>query len=174
MDVISGPAGQLASDEDREWAVGSLRSHHAAGRLTVTEFEARMSNTYTARTVGELRDQFDNLPMPVSVHTSDGHQPGMPPPVSSSGTIDPSRMLRRQDRHSRGLLRRNGSQRQLMTEAVLLRHLIFYAVLSTFIFGIWVLSGTGHRWFLWPVLGWGFAVVMHIALVFGKPSRIET
>jgi hypothetical protein len=51
-----------ASDDDRERAVTLLREHHAAGRLTVEEFNERIDQAYAARTVGELDELLADLP----------------------------------------------------------------------------------------------------------------
>ena len=43
-----------ASDTDRERTAELLREHHAVGRLTAEEFNARLEKVFTARTHGEL------------------------------------------------------------------------------------------------------------------------
>jgi hypothetical protein len=52
-----------ASDGDREHLVEQLREHHAAGRLTLDEFEDRMQKAYDSRTYGELRTLTRDLPI---------------------------------------------------------------------------------------------------------------
>jgi hypothetical protein len=42
-------------DAERGKVIDQLADHHAAGRLTLEEFEQRMSAAWTARTGGELR-----------------------------------------------------------------------------------------------------------------------
>src|SRR5215469_11896570 len=51
-----------ASDDDRERTVSLLREHHAAGRLTVEEFNERMDKAYAAKTLGELDELMADLP----------------------------------------------------------------------------------------------------------------
>jgi hypothetical protein len=51
-----------ASDADRERIAQLLREHHAVGRLTAEEFEARLEKAFTARTLGELDELLDDLP----------------------------------------------------------------------------------------------------------------
>ena len=51
-----------ASDDDRERAVTLLREHHAAGRLTVEEFNERLDKAYAAKTMGELDQLLADLP----------------------------------------------------------------------------------------------------------------
>ncbi|WP_344656615.1 DUF1707 SHOCT-like domain-containing protein [Catenulispora subtropica] len=52
-----------AGDADRERLVEQLREHHAAGRLTLDEFEERMAQAYSAKTYGELRTLTRDLPI---------------------------------------------------------------------------------------------------------------
>ncbi|GAA2023031.1 hypothetical protein GCM10009839_20660 [Catenulispora yoronensis] len=52
-----------AGDADRERLVEQLREHHAAGRLTLDEFEERMVQAYSAKTYGELRVLTRDLPI---------------------------------------------------------------------------------------------------------------
>jgi hypothetical protein len=52
-----------AGDADRERLVEQLREHHAAGRLTLDEFEERMGQAYAAKTYGELRTLTRDLPV---------------------------------------------------------------------------------------------------------------
>ena len=39
-----------------------LREHHAAGRLTVEEFNERLDKAYAAKTLGELDELMSDLP----------------------------------------------------------------------------------------------------------------
>jgi hypothetical protein len=52
-----------AGDADRERLVEQLREHHAAGRLTLDEFDERMTKAYEAKTYGELRALTRDLPV---------------------------------------------------------------------------------------------------------------
>ncbi|MGH3261498.1 MAG: DUF1707 SHOCT-like domain-containing protein [Trebonia sp.] len=51
-----------ASDADRERTAQLLREHHAVGRLTVEEFNARLEQAFAAKTRGELDDLLADLP----------------------------------------------------------------------------------------------------------------
>lgn len=57
------PPAQRASDSDREDIVERLREAAAEGRLTMDEFEERMSSAYVARTYGELERLTSDLPV---------------------------------------------------------------------------------------------------------------
>ena len=52
-----------AGDADRERLVEQLREHHAAGRLTLDEFDERMQKAYEAKTYGELGTLTRDLPV---------------------------------------------------------------------------------------------------------------
>jgi hypothetical protein len=51
-----------ASDADRERTAQLLREHHAVGRLTADEFNARLEQAFAARTLGELDELLADLP----------------------------------------------------------------------------------------------------------------
>jgi hypothetical protein len=51
-----------ASDADREVVVETLREAYMAGRLTMDEFDERMSAAYASRTWGDLRQLTIDLP----------------------------------------------------------------------------------------------------------------
>jgi len=51
-----------ASDQDRDRTAALLREHHAAGRLTLEEFNERLDQAYAAKTVGELDALMADLP----------------------------------------------------------------------------------------------------------------
>jgi hypothetical protein len=51
-----------ASDADRDRVAALLREHHAAGRLTVEEFQERLSAAFAAKTTGELTELMADLP----------------------------------------------------------------------------------------------------------------
>ena len=66
-----------AADADREATAESLRKHHADGRLTDEEFEQRLEQCMSAKTLGELRALVADLPADQRSRTrsSDWHRP---------------------------------------------------------------------------------------------------
>lgn len=52
----------LVADADRAKAAQELRLHHDAGRLTLDEFEGRLSEVNAARTRGDLEQAMRQLP----------------------------------------------------------------------------------------------------------------
>lgn len=69
----------LASDADRERAVALLGEHHALGRLTLEDVEARSTAAYAARTLAELDALTEDLPTPVPSPLSPDAPPRMRP-----------------------------------------------------------------------------------------------
>jgi hypothetical protein len=151
MDIMSEPAEQYASEEEREWAAGFLRTNQAAGRLTVTELEERLKKAYASRTIGELRETFANLPLPEprqgSVPTS---PPSMPAP-SYEGF------------HTR--------RRYQQGSPSLLQLTVIYASTIVLLAGIWLFTGMGYAWFIWPLLGGGVAVATRAVTLPGGPYK---
>jgi hypothetical protein len=72
-----------ASDQDRDEAVRALGDHHAAGRLTVPEFTARMEQALACTYLDELDPLFVDLPairpVVVPVARVPAHPSGRPP-----------------------------------------------------------------------------------------------
>jgi hypothetical protein len=56
------PSNELVADVDRERAVDELRAHLVSGRLTTSEFEARLALAHAARTQGDLDVARADLP----------------------------------------------------------------------------------------------------------------
>jgi Domain of unknown function (DUF1707) len=52
-----------ASDADREVVVGTLREAYTVGRLSMDEFDERMTAAYASKTWGELRELTADLPV---------------------------------------------------------------------------------------------------------------
>jgi hypothetical protein len=52
----------LVADSDRATAADELRLHYDSGRLTLEEFESRLSEAHTARTRGDLEHALRQLP----------------------------------------------------------------------------------------------------------------
>jgi hypothetical protein len=59
---VAPKARMRASDQDRDEAVLALGEHHAAGRLTLPEFTARMEQALACTHLDELDPLFADLP----------------------------------------------------------------------------------------------------------------
>lgn len=88
-----------ASDADRERIVELLRQHTAEGRLTMDEFEERMTAAYAAKTYGELGPLTADLPVDLGTlpraqrsgggaGRTDGARPGRRAPFRPGYTAD--------------------------------------------------------------------------------------
>lgn len=58
--------GIRAADADRERVAAALREEMAVGRLTMEEFEDRLSRAYTAKTWAQLRELTTDLPVDIA------------------------------------------------------------------------------------------------------------
>ena len=47
-------------------------------------------------------------------------------------------------------------------------HARAWFLVNLFLVGIWALAGAGYFWPAWPALGWGFALVAHGAITYGR------
>jgi hypothetical protein len=53
-------------------------------------------------------------------------------------------------------------------------HAAMYAVMNLGLLSIWLMTGRGYPWFMWPLLGWGIGLLAHAsALVLGPGSKVE-
>ncbi len=92
-----------ASDQDRDVVVTALRDAYTAGRLTLEEFDERMTDAYASRTWGELRKLTQDLPAQPVLGSDLPGRPGhpMPGPVlpahppRGNGLLPPSGQRRR-------------------------------------------------------------------------------
>ena len=108
-------------DAERGQVIDQLAEHHAAGRLTLPEFEERMTSAWTARTGAELETLVRDLP---TLAGPAPRAPAVPRP------------------------RLDG---QLRT----------YLVVIALLWLIWLVTGAGYPWPIWPMLGWGIGVAGH-------------
>jgi Domain of unknown function (DUF1707) len=142
-----------ASDQDRDRVAAMLREHHAAGRLTVDEFQERLDGTYAAKTLGELDGLQADLPgidlyrLPEATMRQP-QQPQGPALAAQHGRLSPAWRAAW------------GS----------------WSSVSMVLFAIWlitVLSSGGHSlnglWFLWVAGPWG-ALLLGRWMFGGHPS----
>jgi hypothetical protein len=108
-------------DAERGKVIDQLADHHAAGRLTLDEFEQRMSAAWTARTGAELEVLVRDLP---ALPGPASRVPGRPRPTLDSPTRT-------------------------------------YLAVIALLWVIWLVTGAGYPWPVWPMLGWGIGVAGH-------------
>jgi len=141
---MAGDPKIRASDDDRERTVSLLREHHAAGRLTLEEFNERLDKAYAAKTLGELDELMSDLPAIDLYRLPDA---SLPPhyrrQIPGSGSLQAaaagSGMARGHSRFSPAWQAAWGSW--------------FSVTLVCFV--VWALSGAGYVWPLWVAAPWG-------------------
>ncbi|HZP53676.1 DUF1707 domain-containing protein [Actinocrinis sp.] len=179
-----------ASDADRERIVEQLRQHTADGRLTMDEFEQRMSAAYAAKTYGELAQLTRDLPVDLGAR-SRGAGFGPPPPQDAppwSGSwprtgvsdrpgsgneivdalVGAAMTWKTQKIAAREQLRQQRYQARLerRANAPIASGFVGWAVLSALLTGIWFMagvtssSGFSDFWPIWPIGILGFLTVL--------------
>ena len=53
-------------------------------------------------------------------------------------------------------------------------HLSVYVSTNLFLFVVWLMTGRGYPWFVFPIFGWGIGLVAHFvaALLLADPDEI--
>ena len=69
---MTDPDDLLLSDSERLHALTALGDHYAAGRLDDPEFHSRSGDIAAARTLGQLRGSFSDLPGGMPLTSVDG------------------------------------------------------------------------------------------------------
>ena len=70
--------------------------------------------------------------------------------------------------------RREEAVKRLKAKRELRTHVVAYIVVNAMLVGIWALSGVGHFWPIWVMLGWGVGLVLNVWEVYGnKPITDE-
>lgn len=83
-DLTTPPTGAIrASDADRDTALGLLRDHWLAGRLTLDEYEERCDEAAAGRFLADLERALRELPYPLPEHAAIA--PAAPPAVPAPG-----------------------------------------------------------------------------------------
>jgi hypothetical protein len=119
----SADPGLRVGDAERGQVIDQLAEHHAAGRLTLEEFEDRMAAAWTARTGADLAVLVKDLP------------PAPPAPRAA----------------------RPAAAVRPWLDAPTRTYLLVIGLLWL----VWLVSGAGYPWPVWPMLGWGVGVLGH-------------
>ncbi|MFN3338462.1 MAG: DUF1707 domain-containing protein [Dietzia sp.] len=144
---MTDPDDLLLSDTERLHALTALGDHYASGRLDDPEFHSRSGDVAAARTLGQLRGSFSDLPggMPLSSvdgmivqsATAGGGELVRTSSSSSPAVSDPDREL--QD------LRKRGRTVETLDGLVLGATLVAFLILQFVV-------GWDYAWIVWPSL----------------------
>lgn len=58
-----------------------------------------------------------------------------------------------------------------LRERIFQIHATTWLTVNVLLFVIWLVTGAGFPWFLFPALGWGVPLAIHAVLTFGNPGR---
>lgn len=50
-------------------------------------------------------------------------------------------------------------------------HFVVYIIINIFLMSIWYFTGKGFPWFIFPLVGWGIAVLIHFLFTFVFSGR---
>jgi hypothetical protein len=132
--VANSPEVRIG-DAERQAVLDDLRAHLGQGRLTLAEFEERADLALQARTRGDLVPILSDLP---ALRPASKGAPVRARPAPSAAN---------------------------QTWEVLYRvHVGIWAVLAAFFVLIWLLTGAGYFWPIWPIASIGLSVGIHAAV----------
>ena len=118
-------------DAERDDTVSRLAEHFAAGRLNRSEFDERTAQALGARTRGDL----------------DGILVDLPPTSLVMSTPSPASEVESAPVAARTALAQWG-----------ISTLAPWAVFGVFFIVLWMVTGAGYFWPMWPIMGWGIGV----------------
>jgi hypothetical protein len=58
-----------------------------------------------------------------------------------------------------------------VAETLFQRHAQVYTLVNVFLVAIWLVTGAGTFWPIWPILGWGLALGLQGAATYGGRGR---
>jgi hypothetical protein len=120
------------SDAERWHIMEFLSTQCAVGRLTQYEAEDRIAAAARALTRADLEPLLADLPAV--------------PPLQTTAS-----------RRTRALRAPPGHKAQI----ALGLHITTFVLVMAFLIVIWLLTGAGYFWPIWPALGWGLVVALH-------------
>lgn len=149
-DSIREPDKLRAADVDREFVAERLRGALNEGRLTLTEYDDRLKETYAARTYGDLKALLTDLPEPTPPGRSQMEPAGSSGPVHTGAAGGRSH-------HGRKWVAAQWSS---------------WCTVACILVVIWALSGAGSFWPAWPLGVWGAVLLASTirGLATGAPS----
>lgn len=132
------------SDNDRLHALHSLGTHYADGRLDSVEFDDRTQLVAGARTIGEIRPAFADLPGELPFQQGESEHGGQLLPVNVTSpvlaeTAEARELAEMED------LRKRGKKVESLDGTIMGVTLVSFLILQFVI-------GVGWAWVVWPSL----------------------
>ena len=143
-----------AADVDRSYVADILKKAVDEGRLTLSEYDERLQNTYSARTYGDLDKVILDLPRP-SRRSAVQPAASMQPPVSTGGWAPPQQAAAKDP----DWLRRAWAAWAIAVSVNVVVWLIVSVTTADFI----------YPWPLWVAGPWG--AVLLVTTIMSKGSR---
>jgi Domain of unknown function (DUF1707)/2TM domain len=150
------------SDADRERVIAALREQAAEGRLDMDEYGQRLDEAYQAVTMDDLRHALRELPVVMPGPTATA-----PPPRQQGPRPRPSPRPPRAPRAPAEVAR----VRAAAADAAWAAHRNTYIAVIGFLVMIWLVTGAGFPWPIFPAGGWGIGLVAHGSAHHAAKSR---
>ena len=160
------------ADADRDRVIAALREQAGEGRLDLDEFGQRLDEAYQAVTVDELRHALRELPVTLPLgeqapaepqHRQARTRSAPVPPPAPSDPRSPARSAPRpfEQRHREFNKPERVVDRHVAAKAAWGAHLGAYLSVNLMLVVIWLLTGAGYFWPMWPMMGWGIGLASH-------------
>jgi hypothetical protein len=130
-------------EAERDRVVAHLRQQAAEGRLDMDEFGQRLDEAYQAATSADLQHALRELPALEA-------PPPRPAPAAPRPAPTPMHRPNLTPEH-----------RARLAKAAWNAHLGAYVSVQLFLVMIWLISGAGFFWPIFPIMGWGIGLASH-------------
>ncbi len=61
---------------------------------------------------------------------------------------------------------RDRARKRLQDRRDFWSHVVVFAVVNSFLIGVWAVTGAGYFWPIWVIAGWGIGLVLHASETF--------
>lgn len=68
---------------------------------------------------------------------------------------------------------RQGAIRRIRAKRAFWVHFAIYVAVNALLVVIWAMTSSAYFWPVWPMLGWGIAVIANAVSVYVRPSEIS-
>jgi hypothetical protein len=149
------------SEDDRARAIAALREQVGSGALELDDYGVRLQEAYKADSLDELNHALRGLQVaPLS-------PPAAPQPPRPTATRPMPVSMPRPTHHSHPHPHKQPHQKmspqkvEAAARAAWGAHLGAYLSVNLMLVVIWLLTGAGYPWPIWPAMGWGIGLAAH-------------